>query len=228
MKKIIFLLIFQTILLNAEKLGWGNEVPLDLIRSILPPDPIILEAGAHYAQDTCWMAQTWPKGTIHAFEPTPANFNYVYKAAQTFPNIKCYTYALDNECGIKSFYQDGDEDKGNQGANSLLLHKILQKSSNPPIQVECITIDEWAAKMNVDHIDFMWLDIEGNELNALMGALNILPSVKAIFTEVNFKEFWHGAVQYDTLKSWLEQNNFKEAWKDIRPNWNGNVLFVRK
>jgi len=73
----------------------------------------------------------------------------------------------------------------------------------------------------------MWLDMEGNELNALKAALSILPTVKAIFTEVNFQEFWHGAVQYDTLKSWLAHYNFKEIWRDIRPGWNGNVLFVR-
>lgn len=228
MKKIIFLLVLQTISLNAEQLGWGHEVPLSLIKSILPENPVILEAGASQAQDTSWMAETWQNGIIHAFEPTPVNFDYVYKAAQIYPNIKCYTYALDSECGVKSFYQDGDEDKGNQGANSLLLHNLLQKSSNPPIEVECITIDKWAVKMNVDHIDFMWLDIEGNELNALKGSENILPTVKAIFTEVSFQEFWHGSVEYNTLKSWLEDRGFKEIWKDITPNWNGNVLFVRE
>lgn len=228
MRKIIFLSVLQTSLLIAQPLGTGHEVPLDLIKSILPENPIILEAGAHYAQDTCWMAQTWPQGVIHAFEPTPVNFKRVYQAAQTYPNIKCYTYALDYECGSKLFYQDGDEDRGNQGANSLLAHKILQKSSNQPTRVECITIDAWAAQINVDHIDFMWLDMEGNELNALKGSLSILPHVKAIFTEVNFQEFWQGAVQYDTLKNWLEYHNFKEVWKNIQPGWNGNVLFVRK
>lgn len=227
MKKIMSLLVLQINLLNAQHLGSGHDVPLELIKSILPENPIVLEAGAHYAQDTYWMAQIWPHGIIHAFEPTPVNFKYVYEAAQSFPNIKCYTYALDYECGSKLFYQDGDGENGNQGANSLLAHKILKKSSNEPIKVECITIDTWAKNMNVDHIDFMWLDMEGNELNALKGGLNILPTVKAIFTEVNFQEFWDGAVQYNTLKLWLEQQNFKEVWTDIKDGWNGNVLFVK-
>lgn len=228
MKKILFLLITVITIANSEKLGFGHEVPVDLINSILPQNPVILEAGAHYGQDTRWMAEKWPQGVVHAFEPTPVNFQLVYNAAQIYPNIKCYTYALDHESGTKYFYQDGDEDKGNQGANSLLPGKLLQKSSNPPTQVECITIDEWAAKMNVDHIDFMWLDIEGNELNALKGAIKILPTVKAIFTEVNFQEFWHGSVHYNTLKTWLEEQGFKEVWQDIKAGWNGNVLFSRK
>ncbi len=227
-KTIAFLIISQFISLNATKVGWGHEVPLELIKTILPENPIILEAGAHCAQDTRWMAKKWPEGIIHAFEPTPANFKLVEKAAQEHTNIKCYTYALDIECGAKSFYQDGDEDRGNQGANSLLPHKILKKSSNKPIQVECITIDEWATQEGIDHIDFMWLDIEGNELNALKGAIKILPTVKAIFTEVNLKEFWHGCAMYNTLKSWLEKHDFKEEWKEIKQGWNGNVLFVKK
>ena len=204
MKKIITLIIlFQILSLNANKLGWGHEVPLDLIKRILPEDPIILEAGAHYGQDTRWMAELWPKGTIHAFEPTPVNFQRVEQIAKEFTNIRCCTYALDIECCTKLFYQDGDEDHGNQGANSLLLHNILAKSSNPPIKVECLTIDQWASQEGVDHVDFMWLDIEGNELNALKGAPNILSTVKAIFTEVNLQEFWHGAATYNTLKTWL-------------------------
>lgn len=227
-KLAVLLLVAQIISINASKLGWGHEIPLELLKDILPENPVILEAGAHYAQDTRWMAQVWPKGIIHAFEPTPVNFKRVEEAAQEYTNIKCYIYALDKECGIKLFYQDGDEDKGNQGANSLLPHNLLKPSSNPPIEVDCITIDEWATKEGVDHIDFMWLDIEGNELNALKGSVHILPTVKAIFTEVNLKEFWHGCAKYDTLKSWLEEHNFEEVWSDIRKGWNGNVLFVKK
>lgn len=228
-KKIVaLLLVSQLISLNATKLGWGHEVPLEFLKTILPDNPIILEAGAHYAQDTRWMAQTWPKGIIHAFEPTPVNFKRVEKAAQEYPNIKCYTYAVDIECGNKSFYQVRKEDRGDQGSNSLLPHKILAKSSNDPIQVDCITIDEWAIQNGIDHIDFMWLDIEGNELNALKGSSKILSTVKAIFTEVNFQEFWHGCTQYETLKSWLKKHNFEEAWANTKKGWNGNVLFIKK
>ena len=226
-KLALFFIISQVVLLNAIKLGWGHEVPLDLIKEVLPNNPVILEAGAHYAQDTRWMAQRWPQGVIHAFEPTPVNFKRLKKAAQEHTNIKCYSYALDIECGIKLFYQDDMEDRGNQGANSLLPHKILKTSSNKPIQVECITIDAWAHQEGIDHIDFMWLDVEGNELNALKGALNILPTVKVIFAEVNLKELWHECVLYDTLKNWLTQNGFEEVWQDLHGR-NGNVLFIKK
>lgn len=228
MKKIIItLLVSQFMCLSAEKLEWNHNVPLQLIRGHLPENPIILEAGAHYAQDTRCMADVWPKGTIHAFEPTPVNLKKVREAAEEYANVIAYSYALDIECGVKLFYQDSDEDRGNQGANSLLLHNLLAKSSNPPIQVECITIDKWAHQEGVDRIDFMWLDMEGNELNALKGAGDILSRVKVIFTEVNFREFWHGCAQYEPLKKYLEELGFKEVWKDIQPCWNGNVLFVR-
>ncbi len=226
-KLALFLVIAQCTLLHAVKLGWGHDVPLELIQDILPNNPVILEAGAHYAQDTRWMAEKWPLGTIHAFEPTPVNFDRVKKAAAEYNNICCYPQALDIECGIKLFYQDGDGDRGNQGANSLLPHKLLKKSSNPPIKVECLTIDEWAAQEGVDHIDFMWLDMEGNELNALKGATKILPTVKAIFTEVSLKEFWHNCARYNTLKNWLLHQGFQEVWQEMRGAI-GNVLFIRK
>jgi Methyltransferase FkbM domain len=72
----------------------------------------------------------------------------------------------------------------------------------------------------------MWLDMEGNELNALHGALDILPTVKLIYTEVNLQQFWHGCVMYDELKAWLEEHGFIEIWKDVQPSWHGNALFM--
>lgn len=221
MKKIIvFLLMFQLV-----SLATGEQVPFALLKRLLPSNPIILESGAQFGEDTQWMSQMWPQGTIHAFEPLPTSYALLQKVAHLYKNIFCYPLALSNQAGIFNFYVAG-------GASSLLQptehfnNDYFHADLEHPIQVTCITLDTWAQENNIDHIDFMWLDMEGNELNALQGGIEILKTVTAIYTEVNLQPFWHGGVQYEELKQWLEEQGFVEIWQDIVPNWHGNVLFV--
>lgn len=205
----------------------GREMaPVNLIFGLLPPNPVILEAGANDGTDTQWMSELWPNGTIHCFEPYPEIYEQLKMVAEKRPNIRTYPLALTDRSGKASFYLSG-------GASSLLKHAepfnrdYFHADLNHPIEVECITIDQWAQNSDLSSIDFMWLDMEGNELHALKGALGILPKVKLIYAEVNLQRFWEDCASYMTLKSWLEDHGFEEIWSEITPHWHGNVLFKR-
>jgi len=225
MKKLLLLLTAFTLIHPV-----GNEIPFDLLKKLLPESPIILEAGAQFGQDTDWMSKMWPGGTIHAFEPTPVSFAKLDAVAQKYNNVHTYPMAFAQENGTVELFVDG----GDGGANSLLkptdyfnthhFHADLQH----PITVEAITLDSWAQQNNVDHIDFMWLDMEGYELHALSAGEEILKTVQVIYIEVNLQNFWHDCATYEKTKTWLEARGFTEVWSDIAPNWHGNVLFVRK
>lgn len=221
--KKIFLFLLFTFKLT---LGLGEKVPFSLLRKLLPANPVILEAGAQFGEDTQWMSDFWSAGIIHAFEPLPESFAQLKQVASTRNNIQIYNLALAAKNGPAAFYVAG-------GASSLLpptpsfnqdyFHADLEH----PITVHCITLDDWARNNTIDHIDFMWLDMEGNELIALKAGDHILSAVKVIYTEVNLQNFWQGTVLYQDLKEYLEQKGFTEIWKDIVPHWHGNALFVR-
>lgn len=205
---------------------------LELVKKYLPENPVILEAGAHYGEDTLKISAMWPLGTVHAFEPLPQSFEILKQKVSSSPNVKPYSYALNDYIGKANFYicTNGDS------ASSLLppqpiLDPILFFDKKP-IEVDCITLDYWASKNRVDHIDFMWLDMEGAELIVLKASPQILPTVKVIYTEVNFQEFRAGNCFYEEIKEWLEAQGFKIVWQHLWDTWNmswqGNVLFVRE
>ena len=54
----------------------GEAVPYALLKKILPANPVIIEAGAQFGEDTQWMSQFWPQGKIYAFEPSPESFAF--------------------------------------------------------------------------------------------------------------------------------------------------------
>lgn len=91
-----------------------------------------------------------------------------------------------------------------------------------------MNLDEWAVQNNVDHIDFMWLDMQGAEMKMLQGAPQILKNVSVIYTEVNFYEVYAGCPTYPEYRAWLESQGFKVVYEDIK-SWIdfGDVLFVR-
>lgn len=207
--------------------GLGEKVPFTLLRKLLPRNPVILEAGAQFGEDTSWMSEMWPQGIIFAFEPSPESYPSLVKVSEKYKNVFAEQLALSDSIGQFSFYLSG-------GASSLLRPSdsfnadYFHADLDHPITVNVTTLDEWAKQTEVNKIDFMWLDMEGNELNALKGGLSILQTVKVIYTEVNLQTFWIGCVKYEELTAWLESNGFEKIWEDIVPHWHGNVLFVNK
>ena len=103
-----------------------------------------------------------------------------------------------------------------------------QEFDQIPIQVSCITLNEWAAMNKISRIDFMWLDMEGYELYALQNALNILSSVSAIYTEISFELIRENSCLYDDLKAFIEKQGFVEVWKRSWSSRQGDALFMRK
>lgn len=227
MNRIYILSLINLALFSNSTLSIGEAVPFALLGKILPDNPIILEAGAQFGEDTRWMSEFWPTGKIFSFEPNPESFNQLIQNTSTLSNVSTYKIGLDKSASTKDFYLAG-------GASSILKptkcfnDDYFHADLNNPIKIECTTLDTWCQEHGIKKIDFMWLDLEGNELNALMGGEQILKTVTAIYTEVNLQRFWEECVMYSELKSWLEEKGFTEVWKDIAPDWHGNVLFIKK
>src|SRR2546422_11653416 len=82
-------------------------VPLTYIAQFLPPNPIVVEAGAHVGTDTLAMSRRWPDGHIHAFEPVPELFEQLHASVARQRNVTCYPLALSAATGGATMYVSG-------------------------------------------------------------------------------------------------------------------------
>lgn len=237
--KLKFFLLFYTLLLvelqctSLEKFLTQNQIINELtteeyitiIRPFLPEDPILLEAGSHGGQDSVALAKSWPKGTLLAFEPVQKFVEYTQKSLidHKINNARVMPYALSPINGRQTFYYSNTIG----AASSLLPNNGLCDYQDTVIEVECVNLDDWARKNNINHIDFMWLDIEGSELHVLKSCPTILKTVQVIITEVNFKEFRKDSTQCIDLCNFLTKNGFHlyKIWGS--PTWQGTALFIR-
>ncbi len=205
--------------------------PLSLIKKFISKDPIIFEAGGHYGEDSISFSKTWPNSTIVTFEPNPHAFEKMLEAVKTFQNIYPYNLAVNDYEGKAilnvCYGTNGDEDIF-EGASSLLepSEGMEIHYQGPKVEVDCVILDKWCSENNIDHFDFLWLDLEGLELQVLKSSPNLLKKAKIIFTETNIYNFRIGTTKYSDLKSFLEQNGFTMIAHWYMEDIQGNAVFI--
>ncbi|MBI2811927.1 MAG: FkbM family methyltransferase [Candidatus Melainabacteria bacterium] len=202
-----------------------NIYELDLIARFMPKNPVIFEAGAYGGSDTLLFAQRWPDATIISFEASPTTFNTFSMLTAGVPNIRGYNLAVSTYNGKAKFYLS-DNDVGSSSLLPSHDNQFKEGYKGPEIIIDCVILDDWCSMNSVDHIDFMWLDLEGMELQVLRSSPKILSSVKVIYTETNFQEFRKGMTQYNELKTFLEKSGFKLLAHRYLENWQGNAIFI--
>lgn len=229
-KKLLGLLkrsIFQD---HTTTLPSKGIISKEIIAKYLPKKPIIVEAGAHLGFDTVQLAQYFPDGEVHAFEPVPELFLQLSERVRHYKNVHCYPYALSQQTGYAMMYVSS----GISDASSSLLPPKTHLDDHPEVLfnttiiVTCITLDDWAKNNNIENVDLLWLDMQGHELSAVKAGQELLKNVQAIYTEVNLKEGYEGAPLYGEYKEWLGEHKFEVELEEIPWEDAGNVLFVRK
>src|ERR1700712_4933829 len=182
----------------------------EIALSMLPGNANIIEAGAHVGWDTVTLAGL-TTGTVYAFEPVPHLYQQLVERTKHLPQVQTFDIAIGNINGPLTMYVS----LGNSDASSSLLKPKEHINTNPDvlfsetITVEVKTVDEWAKSINAKPVNFMWLDMQGFELEMLKHAQTILPAVTMIYTEVASIELYESQGIYAELKQWLETKGFK-------------------
>lgn len=206
---------------------------LTLISHYLPYNPIVLESGAYDGTDTVRLSNQWPVGKVLAFEPNLNAFQKLQAKTNHLQNVSLYDLALSNKEGLALFYichgTDGKSPEF-EGSSSLLppSKQMEIHYQGPKITVSCVVLDDWCKKNKVDHIDFMWLNLEGFELQVLKSSPHILKKVKVIYTKTNFFPFRIGTTQYQDLRKFLEKSGFTLLSHWYREGLQGDAIFIRK
>ena len=245
-RKLYFLVIFviskssfaleTTPIVDPNIISFTNPIEvLEIVKPYLPDNPIILEAGAFDGDDSLKMANFWEKGMVYSFEPIPENYKKLVTKVAGVPNINTFCLALGDFVGMHEMHiAELESDPGVPSFSSSLLPPKDHLSYatfvkfNSKVNVPVVTIDEFARNNNLSKIDFMWLDIQGYELNVLKASPNILKTVKAIITEVEFVEAYQGQYLYKDVKEWLEGEGFTLVATNTSYQWFGDALFIRK
>lgn len=208
------------------------EKRLGIICQFLPENPTVFEVGAFDGSDSVKFAKLWPNGVIVSFEAHPERFAQYKEKALNFSNMHGYNLAVNTYNGTAEFFLcwgTNGTDPSFEGASSLLPASESMKIHymGPTITVPCVVLDDWCEENKINAFDFMWLDLEGFELQFLKSSPRILSTTKVIYSETNFYEFRQGTSQYADLRSFLESQGFKMVAHWYNEGLQGDAVFVR-
>ena len=141
------------------------------IRSTLKTGDTFIDIGANIGYHALIAAQTITnQGHVLAFEPFEASFQRLneHKVLNATPWLKSEPIAISNRNGMLSlFYQE-------QEKNSGMVSTIAADQNIARAEVPCKRLDDYLSEHQIDRVDFIKLDIEGGEWNALQGMLSTL------------------------------------------------------
>ncbi len=152
-----------------------NEIKF--FKSVLRPGWVVLDIGANiglYSKIASEIVKA--NGHVYCFEPTPVTRTFLGKNLATCSNTTIVPMAVGSKSGRINLYLESE----NFGCNSLLA-----KTDNT-IEVQMISIDDFvAANPQIQKIDFIKIDIEGFEEEALAGMINSLKLKPILMIELN-------------------------------------------
>ena len=103
-----------------------------------------------------------PDTRVFAFDPTPKSISYVRNhRLSKLTNFNFFPFGLSDRCGKQDFYLPLNNEyvSGSSKKNKSL--------NNHPITVEMRTLQYFANKLNIHHIDLLKMDIEGSEFKVI-------------------------------------------------------------
>ena len=153
---------------------------------------------------------------IYAFEPAPHVFNILVEKHKNDPRIEFYEMAISDEDGVKSLkYHDNygyssflEIDKEGEFAKKCQEFDPGFDNIVSIIDVQTKRIDTFMQENCIEHIDFLKIDTQGNDLNVIKSLGKMIDKVDTIELEVQIKPLYKNSSSKEEIVDFMQKNNF--------------------
>ena len=184
---------------------------INLMKNI--ENPVIVDVGAQMGLYTL-TAKFLPESSWHSFELFNNSFKLLNKNIEhnKLTNVKTYNIGLSNSQG-ESFLYVPKKDQGRGGLNTMGTKEgRVNQNLCDKVKIKIDTLDNILRNTKVDMIK---IDVEGWELNVLLGAKNILNTYKPkILLEYMENNAAQCGIKLSELDKFLKKYNYNLAYSD--------------
>ena len=193
--------------LFALSLGKGFDLgstkkEFNLIKPYLNLNPsVLVDVGVNKGKYADVLIENYPDATTYLFEPQKYLYDLLLNKYRLSNKIKLFNIALDENDGeatlIKGFEGDGEA--------SIYNRKYLKNKKKLEEKVKCKRLDNIIINQK---IDFIKIDVEGNEMRVLNGMKKIIQNIKII--QIEFGGTWiDSRFFYRDLFDFFKEYNFE-------------------
>ncbi len=190
----------------------------------------VIHVGAHEAEELNDYVSAG-KTKVLWVEANPGKWCALSEKLDAYPSMHLGRFAAASSTGGRATLNIASN-----GQSSSLLPFGSHADSYPlisfteEVEVDLCSVDDWISRLGVNPADynFLNLDIQGYELNALRGMARQLRYVDYVYSEVNFEDVYVGCAKMTELDEFLGGYGLKRvAVVDTGAGW-GDAFYSRK
>ncbi|MFT5884497.1 MAG: FkbM family methyltransferase [Arcticibacterium sp.] len=185
--------------LNYGIVGSGEEHVLGIVKNVLNKDSglTLFDVGANVGTYTKILLKNFPsESQVYSFEPAKSTFAEL-KKNYTREGVHLQNLGLGKKNETIKLYID----KPNSTLASAFKRDLIGHSFENYDAMDVQTLDYFCKENNIEKIDFLKIDVEGFDLNVLLGASELLKGQKISVIQFEFggtqieprlflKDFW--------------------------------------
>lgn len=205
-------------------------LPKAALATLIPHGGVIVEAGAHKGRDTAEFAAIFPDARVLAFEPHPELAKQARAATHGAENVEIVAAGLGPEAGSKPFHVSGGASSASSSFRTPNAYRTVQPriSFRKTIPARMERLDAALDARGLEKFDFLWLDVQGMELDVLKSVESRLPRASAVFVEVCRVELFDDCALLPETEAFLESCGFAMVLDQSVGRPYGDALFVNR
>ncbi len=200
---------------KTNVLQYNMEPELVWVMEHLHKNDVVLEIGANVGTYLFQYQKKLKNENIIAFEP---NKELHKRLMRIFPKMRIFCLALSDENTYAEFkipIINGKKITSRGTLQTSFQEKNEQKNILQKVKV--IRLDDWAGLEHISKIDFIKIDVEGNEMHTLKGAEETIKKFKPVFM-VEMEQRHHKIPLWKLISEisdwgfspkYLDRNNFE-------------------
>ena len=172
-------------------------------------NPVLFDVGANVGDYSMALANSFGNNaSIYSFEPSPLVFEKLKNNTSRFNNVNCTNAGLGSKEETVTLYFNKENTTTGSVYNRDMKHWGTSYELHATEQIRLTTLDAFCESNKIERINFLKLDVEGNEMNVFSGAANFLKSDR-----IDFIQFEFGVCQVDS------RNFFKDYFYLLTPKF---------
>lgn len=179
---------------------------------------VVLDAGANCGHLSIFFSKLVGKGgLVYALEPDQFNIERINNNMELNPglsdNIRIEELLLWDENKMIDFYE-----AGTVGSSAVWI-----PDAEKCVKKEAVRIDDWVLKNNIQKLNFIKMDIEGAEIEALDGCVTTIEKLQPNFAIASY-HIVNGEATYIKVEEFFHKRNY--LYQTVRFRKNEIITFA--
>ncbi len=136
----------------------------------------IFDIGGNRGRAAEFLLHRFPDAMVHCFEPNPEALAQLRTKLQQHDRARIHPVAVSSSDGTTTFHQGARDDVSSLYPRNSTGHRYFRADLDmkATTEVETASLDTFCAEQNIASVQLMKIDVQGGELEVLLGGQNRL------------------------------------------------------